>query len=182
MSVECTLPASKITRKDLPLENRRPLLHSCIFLSKLIFPPAWDGLFLIVNVIPEELRLRRSTDQSDHVASVTQWRLQQRWKSLKSKLFPVSTLESTSPNIDCVFQARGEKSSRFKAKKVPQKSTESNASCRIIKQPWCPEPHSRAVIIQSVYYHEPHSYAYMCSLLTKVSLLWVSRLKADHWA
>ena len=41
--------------------------------------------------------------------------------------------------------------SHTRAKKVPQKSTESNASC-MIERLGCPEPRARAVIIQSVYY------------------------------
>ena len=39
---------------------------------------------------------------------------------------------------------------KYSSKKVPQKSTESNASC-MIKRPGCPEPRARAVIVQSVF-------------------------------
>ena len=42
----------------------------------------------------------------------------------------------------------------YTAKKVPQKSIESNASC-MIEQPGCPEPRARAVVIQLVYYMKP---------------------------
>ena len=44
---------------------------------------------------------------------------------------------------------------------MPQKSTESNASC-MIKRPGCPEPCSRAEIIQSVYYISAAWWSFKC--------------------
>ena len=135
----CTLPASKITSEGFApfllfffcfffffFENRRSLLPSGSLLSKLAF-----------------FRDRRRLATPARVT-----------ESLKSGLFPVPTLEEhITKHRLCLSSKLKNKNSRSKpcwAKKVPQKSTESNASCTI-KRPGCPEPRARAVTIQSVY-------------------------------
>ena len=71
------------------------------------------------------------------------------------------------PAVDTVFlsskvntfsfkqaEKKNGRSRLYTAKKVPQKSIESNASC-MIERPGCPEPRARAVVIQLVYYMKP---------------------------
>ena len=68
-------------------------------------------------------------------------------------LYILNTRETAARELFLVDDFLPKKSQSFKAmlsKKVPQKRTESNASC-MIEQPGCPEPRAQAVITQSVY-------------------------------
>ena len=112
------------------------------FSQTSIFRPAWDWFFL------SEFRSRQLTR-----VMARYWWLRQGWESHMNAFFWSQRWKGAIPNIDWVFQASSEKSTRSKpcqAKKVPKKSTESNVSC-MIKRLRCPEPRTQDVILQSVY-------------------------------
>ena len=128
--------------RGFALKDRRSSLHSqaSTLLSKLAF--------YLLNVALAELRSRRLTrNNGERLATPARAKVAQIWTFFSANVGRAHHQTWTVP-----FKQAEKKSSRSKpcyAKEVPQKSTESNASC-MIKRPGCPEPHARAVIIQSV--------------------------------
>ena len=137
----CTLPASKITPGTCTWRQT-----SCHFILTLYypnqhFPPAWYGLFHL-NVAQEKWP----------GAMARYRRLRQGLKSFRSGFFWIFFGANARQTSTVPFRKVEKKNGRSKqcwAKKVPQKSTESNASC-MIKRPGCPEPRARAIIMQPV--------------------------------
>ena len=111
-----------------------PFSHFMIQTS--IFPPVWDGLFLL-NVALAELRSRQLT-RSDGNRPATPTRV----KVAQILAFSSANAQSTSPNNNCIFQARGKKyfcSKPCLAKKVTQKSTACGKQCFLHYQAaWMP--------------------------------------------
>ena len=93
-----------------------------LIIETSIFSLAWDRLFLL-NVALAELRSRRLT-----WAIARDWRLRQGWKSLKSGLFPVPTLdEHITKHWQCI-------SSKLKKKTVVQSHTRAGKCLRKVRK------------------------------------------------
>ena len=150
----CTLPVSKITPEGFALFFFKT--------GACRSGPFW----LFITCIQTSIFLQREIDCSSckspcgaQVETTDPERLRETGNSGKGEsrsnldFLQCQRWTSTLPNLDCVFHVWWKNNSRSKpclAKKVPQKRTESNASC-MIERPGCPEPRAQAVIIQSVY-------------------------------